>query len=431
MAHFAQPVGNDLLARTGSYYHWQSARRQLGVWPYARSLDGAPLTHCSIRDAEGSRGAGINFASQDYLSLSSHPAIIEAAQRTAGVFGVHSAGSACLLGNTRLSLELEEAIAQLVQLPEVVLFPTGWGAGFGIVKALVRPDDHIVMDVLSHACLQEGARAATGHVTRHRHLDLGDLEEKLSAIRHNDARNGIMVITEGLFSMDSDVPDLRATQELAHRYGATLLVDVAHDLGALGPQGGGSIGAQGMVGKIDLVMGSFSKTFASNGGFVACASPAVKEYIKYYGGPHTFSNALSPIQAAVVRECIGVVQSQEGDTLRADLMRNSVSLREAFRAKGPTCMGVPSAIVPVPVGNEKVARIASRILSEQGVFANLVEFPAVGVGAARFRLQVMAKHTTDQAVQAANAVADAVDEARAWFRAEGSCTTSDPIEKAA
>ena len=130
-----------------------------------------------------------------------------------------------------------------------------------------------------------------------------------------------MVITEGLFAMESDAPDLAAFQEACRENGATLLVDVAHDLGALGPGGGGMIAAQGLLGKVDLVMGSFAKTFASNGGFLASHSPAAKQFAKYYGNPHMFSNALSPVQAAVASEAIRIVRSPEGDDLRERLTR--------------------------------------------------------------------------------------------------------------
>ena len=138
---------------------------------------------------------------------------------------------------------------------------------------------------------QEGANAATRNIYTHRHLDLDHCRHWLQTIRAKDTENGIMVVTEGLFSMDSDTPDIAALQDLCHEYNATLLVDVAHDLGALGEDGRGHIGTQKMLGKVDLVMGSFSKTFASNGGFVACRNRAVKEYLRFYSPSATFSNA--------------------------------------------------------------------------------------------------------------------------------------------
>src|SRR5262249_46158784 len=153
-------------------------------------------------------------------------------------------------------------------------------------------------------------------------------------------------------SMDSDTPDIAALQGACREYEATLLVDVAHDLGAMGPGGGGALGAQGLLGKVDLVMGSFSKTFASNGGFLAAHSPAVKQFAKYFANPHMFSNALSPVQAAVVSAAILIVRSPEGDVLRQRLFAAVQALRDGFARHGIDCYGTPSAIVPVPFRND-------------------------------------------------------------------------------
>jgi glycine C-acetyltransferase len=264
------------------------------------------------------------------------------------------------------------------------------------------------MDCLAHACLQEGAAAATRNISLFRHLQLDECRQKLSAIRAQDTENAIMVVTEGLFSMDSDSPDLLAMQELCHDYNATLMVDVAHDLGCLGDDGRGQIGLQRMLGKIDLVMGSFSKTFASNGGFVACNSRAVKEYLRFYSPPCTFSNALSPVQAATVMKAFEIVESAEGRTLRAALMNNILTLRRQLASSDLGVYGDPSAIVCVRMGNEGLARLVGRRLPELGLIANLVEFPAVPKGQARFRLQVMAKHSDQN-------IADAVSRLRAGF----------------
>jgi len=232
---------------------------------------------------------GVNFASQDYLSLSAHSGIKATAKEVIERCGVHSAGSPALVGNTSYSVKLERKIAEFLRMEEVVLYPTGWAAGFGIIKGLVRSADHVVMDMLSHSCLQEGASAATNNIYQFRHLDNDYCRNILTKIRAKDKENGILVVTEGLFSMDSDTPDLVGLQQLCHEFNATLVVDVAHDLGCLGEDGRGHIGMQNMLGKIDIVMGSFSKTFASNGGFVASKSRAVKEYLGFYSPSCTFS----------------------------------------------------------------------------------------------------------------------------------------------
>ncbi|MFC5549980.1 aminotransferase class I/II-fold pyridoxal phosphate-dependent enzyme [Massilia aerilata] len=411
-AQFAQPRGADLLRRTEPVEAWHKARSADGLWQYARSLDGAPHPIASIRDEAGNGARGINFASQDYLSLASHPQVADAAARALREAGPHSAGSAVLLGNTRTSLALEEAIAGLVATEHVALFPTGWGAAFGAITALVQAQDHIVIDQFAHASLRQGASAATPNVSINRHLDVGHVRELLGAIRARDTAHGILVVTEGLFSMDSDTPDLAALQAVCHEFGATLLVDVAHDLGAMGPGGGGCIAQQGMLGRIDLVMGAFSKSFASNGGFVATASRSVKRHLQLYAGPHMFSNALSPVQSAVILECIQIIRSDEGDALRADLMRNVDGLRAHLAAEGLHCMGIPSAIVPVLIGSEKVSRLTGKLLFEQSVFVNQVEFPGVPVGASRLRLQLMSNHNMQQIKRAAPIIGQTVARAR-------------------
>jgi 7-keto-8-aminopelargonate synthetase-like enzyme len=416
-AQFAQPRGADLLARTAAVEAWHGQRAAHGLWQYARSLEGAPYPIASIRDEAGQGARGINFASQDYLSLASHPAVAEAAARALRDAGPHSAGSAVLLGNTKISLALEQAIAGLVQAEHVALFPTGWGAAFGAITALVQAQDHVVIDQFAHASLRQGASAATPNVVVNRHLDVAHVRQLLGAIRARDTEHGILVVTEGLFSMDSDTPDLALLQATCHEFGATLLVDVAHDLGALGAGGGGCIEAQGMLGKIDLVMGAFSKTFSSNGGFVATASRAVKRHLQLYAGPHMFSNALSPVQAAVILECVNIVRSDEGTSLRADLLRNAMNLRRLLADEGLDCMGMPSAIVPVLIGSEKVSRLVGKLLFDQSVFVNQVEFPGVPVGASRLRLQLMANHNMQQLKRAAPVIGNAVARARAAIQA--------------
>jgi len=408
---FRAPKGNHLLERVNGFFDWQDERRSHGLWPYSRATVTGPRATVMAQDDTGRVMTGVNFASQDYLSLSGHPDIKATAIETAEKFGVHSAGSPALVGNSGLTLALERRIAEFIAMEHVVLYPTGWAAGYGAIRGLVRSADHIVIDSLAHACLQEGANAATRNIYMHRHLDVEHCRHWLRAIRGKDTENAILVVTEALFSMDSDTPDLAALQAACHEFNATLLVDVAHDLGALGPGGRGHIATAGLLGQVDLVMGSFSKTFASNGGFVASNSRAVKEYLKYYSPTTTFSNALSQVQAATVLKAFEIVDSAEGDTLREELMSNILDLRAQLGGRGLAVYGDPSAIVAVKMGSEPLARLVSRRLHDAGLLANLVEYPAVGKGAARFRMQVMAKHSRENIERSAETMARCRDEA--------------------
>ncbi|MDR7335656.1 aminotransferase class I/II-fold pyridoxal phosphate-dependent enzyme [Roseateles asaccharophilus] len=409
--YLAQP-GTNLAAKAQAFHAWAENRVAHGVFPYAKRLGGRPGATAELTLLDGQRHAGLNYSSQEYLSLARHPRVCAAAQAAMERYGVHSAGSTALAGNVEETTALEAELGELLRMPEVLLFPTGWAAGFGAIKGLVRETDHVVMDQLAHNCLHEGARAATPNIHLHRHLDMDHVERLLKRVRQRDPHNGILLVTEGCFSMDADSPDLKRLQALAREHGALLMVDVAHDLGCMGPGGGGQLALQGMLGQVDLVMGSFSKTFASNGGFVASHDRAIKEYLRFYAAPNTFSNALSPVQVAIIRACVGVVRSAEGQQRRDRLMHAILGLRGALTEQGITVLGHPSPIVPVLLGNDALARVACREMSRAGLLANLVEYPAVSLNSARLRMQVMADHTPALGQTAARIVAEALHRAR-------------------
>ena len=204
--------------------------------------------------------------------------------------------------------------------------------------------------------------------------------------------------------MNGDSPDLAALQTACREYDATLLVDAAHDLGAVGPGGAGAVGLQGLLGKVDLVIGSFSKVFAANGGFACTSSSAISEYLRVGAPSRTFSNAISPHQCAAVLKATEIVRSAEGDLLREKVSQVAQVLRETLAASGVVCLGKPGPLVPVLLGRESVGRITAALCFDNGVFANLIEYPAVSVGACRLRMQVMATHTSAQAQRAAEVI---------------------------
>ena len=281
----------------------------------------------------------------------------------------------------------------------------------------MRRSDHVVLDELAHASLQEGARAATGNVHVFRHLSLESLERRLKRVCAADPIGGILVVTESLYSMDSDVPDLLAHQELAHRYGANLLVDVAHDLGVLGrDRGQGALEVQGVLGQIDLIVGSFSKAFAANCGFVARNHPGLKLAMRFGSGPNTFSTAPSPIQASVALKGLEIVQSSEGFASRQRIQDMAMSLRQTLTDMGLHVLGQPSAIVPVLMGGVARSRLTARFMVEEGVLVNLVEHPAVARNTSRLRLQLMASHEPAHLRACAAALGMAVGQADEMLR---------------
>lgn len=417
---FRHVMGPDLFRRTEPFYDWQSRRRALGLWPHETSTDaemGAERVSCLNTSMDKT---SLDFASDDCLSLSSHPHVVAAARQAIAEFGVHSTGARRQSGWTELVLQLESELGGFLQTEHVLVFPTPWSASAGVFHGLIRPQDHIVMDALSHAPRHEEAWTASRNIYLYPHLEVETVRRILARIRSRDTANAILVVTDGIFSDDSGAPDLNRLQEAAREYGAFLMVDVANDLGALGPDGRGHLGFQEMIGRIDILTGSFSKAFASNGGFVATRSPAARQYLKWFGGMGAVSSALCPSQAAVVLACLRIIRSEEGIQRREALMRNVCELRAELAKRGLPSLGGPSPIVPVVVGAEDVARIANGILAALGVCVSLGEFPKVAKGQARFALHVTASHSRSEIQQVADALRQAIDEAvviRARFAA--------------
>lgn len=405
----------NLVNRWTALGNWFEDRNGAGLDPYQKYSRGPiqPITRGAYRD--GRPFEGVNFASQDYLSLSTHPKIVEAAISAAKEFGVHSAGSAALMGNTQLSIDLERQLSEYLNYQYVTLFTTGWGAGYGVVKTLLREGDHVVIDNLAHACLQEAAVDAKAHIYKFPHLSVPAVERRLKRIRQHDKTNGILVITESLFSMDSDAPNLARLQILCKEYDAVFLVDCAHDLGAIGTDGRGFIGEQKLWGKIDVLMGSFSKTFSSVGGFVACNNAGLRFGLRAACGPSTFTNAMGPIQAAVILASLEIVRSDEGRRRRHRLNENTLLIRHNLTESGFKVIGKPSAIVPIIVGSTPLARLATKFAIEYGGIVNLVEHPAVAKNKDRWRLQVMADHTTEHITRIVDIAVRARKDASDWL----------------
>jgi 7-keto-8-aminopelargonate synthetase-like enzyme len=396
-ADFVQLSGKNLEMRTRPYSEWRRNRLKHGLWPFSTELQSGPAPEVTVTDETGKQRTGVNFASYDYLGLSAHSEVRAAAIEAINKYGTCIGGAPILQGNSTLSVRLQEAVAEMLGLAHVVVFPTGWTAGYGVITGLIRSKDHVVLDQYAHNCCVQGAMAATRNVHRVRHLSTDGFVRQLRRIRAADAENAILVVTEGIFSMDGDSPDLAALQSACREYEATLLVDVAHDLGAVGPGGAGIVGLQGLLGKIDLVMGSFSKVFGSNGGFVATSSSGIHQYLRAGAPSRTFSNAISPPQCAAILKAVEIVRSAEGDELRQNVHLVAQVLREALTTSGVVCLGKPGPLVPVLLGREAVGRITAALCFDNGVFTNLVEYPAVSVGASRLRMQVMATHTLAQA----------------------------------
>lgn len=339
---------------------------------------------------------GPNFGGQDYLSLTGHPAVLDAAHKALRDYGPITAGSPALGGANPLSKALEARIAEALHTEHVALFPTGWASGFGTIRALMHRRDHILLDKLSHDSLRQGAAASGASVEFFRHLDNDAVRRHLAGIRTTDTQNAVLVVTEGVFSMDSDTPQLAELLGICREFDAQLMVDVAHDFGAMGEHGGGQLEVHGILGQVDFVVGAFSKTFATTGGFLATPSASAREYVRMFGGPQTFSSAITPVQTAVALAALDIVTSPEGARRRTSVTAVATRLREGLTARGLEVMGdIVRPVVPVLIGDTPTGRTASGLIARDGLIAHLVEQPAVASDAARFRMQAMADHTDD------------------------------------
>jgi len=406
----------DLSDRNQELYDWVKARTEAGIWPYGLICHQPPWQETRVRHPSGADVEGVNFTAVDYLGLAQHPALREAASEALEAFGFHTPSSGPLMGNNPLSVRLEQRLSNLLGTPFVFLCPTGWAAAFTALAGVVRDGDHVVMDELSHQCLQQAAYGSTRNVQLFRHLDNTHLEERVRAIREEDAEGAILIVTEGLFSMDGDAPDFPGLIAIAKKYNASTLVDVAHDLGSLGPRGSGSLGAQGVLDQIDIIAGSFSKSLGTNGGFVANRWGNIQWAQLCFGGPYTYSTAMSPIQSAVADKALEIVMSAEGDQLRADLLANAHHARDGAAARGLSVFGAPGPIVSVLIGREPQSRLAGKYAFQHGLVVTSLEFPVVKRGSARYRLSMSPRFTKAQIDFGLDVVRDSIEAAEAQLR---------------
>ena len=407
-ATFSVQTGQSLSARVAGFTAWIKARTDQGLLSFDRRLIGAPMPWATIRERNGEVHEGLNFVTSDYLGLSTHPQVKQAAQFAIGRFGTHSAGTAALAGTHTTAATLCEGLSRLVQLPHVALQPSGWMAGYGAIRALVRPGDIVLLDEQAGSGLREGALRSTPRVLRYHHLDIDHLQRCLQRLRARQTDDFILVATPSLFPTDGAAVDLAALRSVCRSFDAVMLVDMAHDLGCIGPDGTGEAGLQSVAGAFDVVVGSLAKTFASTGGFVASARTDLGDYLRAYSPTHTFSAALTPAQIASASAALQLVRSPEGAARRAALQRAAVALRAALSRHQIRLTGTPGPIVQIPIGSEAHGRHVARRCAESGLLVTLLETPLVPRGQCALRLQVMAGHEPALFPEVAHKLADII-----------------------
>jgi len=380
--------------------------------PYDRRMLEAPKPFAVVRERNGTVFEGLNFTSSDYLGLSAHPLVRQAAASAIHRLGTSSAGSAALTGLTDEADALAGSLGDLLHLPHVALFPSGWAAGHGAMRALADPRDAIVMDASISSGVRCGAACSTRRIHTFRHLDLDHARRCLRRLRSMDRDQSIFLITCGLFPSDGACADLSSLHQLCAEFGACLVVDASHDLACTGSEGAGEIEIQSLLGMVPVIIGSLSKTLAGSGGFVAVRSAELCDYIRARSPAYLFSSTISPSQVAAATQALAIVRSPEGAARRAALRRSVVILRAALARCGLEPGGGLGPIVSIPIGSETAARHAVRRCAEQGVLLNLLEYPVIPKGRSRLRLQIMTGHEAALMPEVAEKIALAVREAR-------------------
>ncbi len=386
--NFMNFSGKNLEERYAGFNHWSTLREEQNVWPYG---------------LENDNRRPMNFGTQDYLGFSTNQAVIDSVKDFIDKNNIiHSAGSPTLTGRTVWTAELETKLAGILKQTTALVFPSGWMACFGAVAGLTNGKDSIVIDALAHNCMQVAARFSTQNLYKFNHNDMAHLDSVLERCRQMDDRNGLFIVTESMYSMNSDAPDLRRVMELAHKYEAIVIIDTAHDLGVIGKTGLGLLETIDIQYSKNLIIcGAFSKAFGTNGGFIA--GPAeIRKQLCIMAPTYIFSTGASPLQCHVASRSLDLVFSEEGDRLRKRLKELVTFTVKKFTENGFTLNGIPSQIVPVLIGHERPARMIFKKVFERGLLVNLVEFPAVPKGKAIFRFQLMATHREEDIEQAIN-----------------------------
>ncbi|MCB1059592.1 MAG: pyridoxal phosphate-dependent aminotransferase family protein [Calditrichaeota bacterium] len=355
-----------------------------GIYPYFRAIetDQDAVVKIDGRDI-------LMLGSNNYLGLTNHPKVKEAARKAVDDFGAGCAGSRFLNGTLSIHKECEEKLADFLRKPSVLLFTTGYQANVGGIATLVSRNTWLIADALSHASIIDAARLSFGRVAKFRHNNMEDLERLLKVHEHHEK----IVITEGVFSMEGDTVDLPAVVALCKKYDADLILDDAHGVGVYGPHGDGTAGHFGLTNETDIIIGTFSKSLAAIGGFVA-SSEDVIHFLKHHARAMIFSASPPPATVGAVIAALKIIDEEPE---RRDLLwSNANYLRNGLQNLGLDTGHSNTPIIPVVVGDSVDSFKVCKMMQDEGVFINPVVPPAVQPGQSLIRFSVMSTHTHEQ-----------------------------------
>ncbi len=355
-----------------------------GLYPYFKPISESEDTVVVI---EGQKR--VMLGSNNYLGLTHHPKVLAAAHAALDTYGSGCTGSRVLNGTLDLHVQLEAALAEFLGKEDCIVFSTGYNANLGLISGLVGRGDTVYLDKLDHASIVDGAKMSYGETDRFNHSDLAGLERKLE----KRGNSSTMIIVDGVYSMEGDIADVPGLARVARKYGAALALDDAHAIGVLGPKGDGTAAHFGMVDEVDIIAGTFSKSLASIGGFVA-ASSRVINYLRHHARPLIFTASLPPANTAGVLAALEVLRTD--DARRARLWHNTRRLQEGFKQLGFDIGPSETPIVPILIGPLDRTLFMWRKVFDAGVFTNPVVPPAVPPSQCRLRTSLMATHTDEQ-----------------------------------
>jgi 8-amino-7-oxononanoate synthase len=358
---------------------------QAGLYPYFRAIESDQDTEVIMNGKKV-----LMFGSNSYLGLTNHPLIKEAALKAIKKYGTGCAGSRFLNGTLDIHLELEDKLAKLVGKEQALCFSTGFQVNLGVVSVLTGRKDYILLDELNHASIIEGSRLSFSKVLKFAHNDMISLEKKLMNCERDSIK---LIVVDGIFSMEGDIAKLPEIVQLAKKYNASVMVDDAHSLGVIGEKGAGTASHFGLTNDVDLIMGTFSKSFASLGGFIA-AGKEVINFIKHNARSLIFSASMTPASVATVMAAIEIMENEPERI--ANLWEITNYALNGFKAQGFNTGKSESPIIPLFVGDDVKALMLTKILFEDGIFVNPVVAPAVPKEDSLIRYSLMATHTKEQ-----------------------------------
>jgi len=370
--------------------------REKGLYPYFRPIESGQDTEVMIDHKRV-----LMFGSNSYLGLTNHPKIKEASKKAIDKYGTGCAGSRFLNGTLDIHIELENRLATYVGKEAAVLFSTGFQVNLGVLSCITGRNDYLILDEYDHASLIDGSRLSFSKVIKYAHNDMQDLQRKLSILPEESVK---LIVVDGIFSMEGDIVKLPEIVTLADKYGANIMVDDAHSLGVIGHKGAGTASHFNLTDDVDLIMGTFSKSLASLGGFIASDADTI-DYLKHRARSLMFSASMTPGSVASVIAALDIIESEPERIQKLWDNTNyamKLLLDEGFDL-GPT----ESPILPIYVRDNEKTFLVTKHLQTAGIFVNPVVSPAVPSDSSLLRFSLMATHTFDQIDEAIEKIAKA------------------------